>query len=152
MHLLICAVAVKRRVSETGDLLGPGILPIINPGSKRFLGWNKHRRLNLSIKVFSCDCHCGFAKYCSKNRYNLPRTVVVMYNWSNLNMKTQFEPKKIKSSLKESLAQIVASCTKLPIFKVIRETTQNGPTMKAKFNPLHLSQTKNLLDLGLIYG
>ena len=67
-------------------------------------------------------------------------------------MTRPFESKKTKGLVKESLAEIVARCSKLQFCKVTRETTQKGPTLNAKFNPLHLYHLKNLLDLGLIYG
>ena len=65
-------------------------------------------------------------------------------------MTRHLEPKKTKSLDKESLAEIVARCSKLLFCKVTRETTQKGPTSNVKFYPLHLSQAKNLLDPGLI--
>ena len=67
-------------------------------------------------------------------------------------MTRHFEPKRTKSLVKESLARIVASCSKLFFCKVTRETTQKGPTSNAKFDRLHLSQLKNLSYPGLIYG
>ena len=89
-------------------------------------------------------------KKCSKKRNNLLVKVVAMYTLSNFNMTRHFEPIKTKSLVKESHAEIVASCSKLLFCKVTRESTQKGPTSNAKFNPLHLSEHKNLLDPGLI--
>ena len=89
-------------------------------------------------------------KKCSKSRYNLPTKVVAVNKWSKLNITRNFEPKNNRSLVKESLAEIVDSCSKLLFCKVTRETTQKGPTSNVKFYPLHLSQAKNLLDPGLI--
>ena len=67
-------------------------------------------------------------------------------------MTRHFESKSTKSLVKESLAEIVASCSKLLFCKVTRKTTQKGPTLNAKFNPLHLYHLKNLQDPGFIQG
>ena len=127
-----------------------GFHPIFSQDPKDFWAGTSVEGWTFHSKLFSCDFLCAFAKNCSKNRNNLHVKVVAMYNWSNLNMTRHFEPKKTKSLVKESLAEIVARCSKLLFCKVTRETTQKGPTSNAKFNPLHLSQLKNLLDPGLI--
>ena len=44
----------------------------------------------------------------------------------------------------------MASCSTLPFCKITGETKQKGPTSNIKFNPIHMSQTKNILRPGLL--
>ena len=127
-----------------------GFFPISSQDPKDFWAETSVEGWTFQSKIFSCDFLGDFAKKCSKSRYNLPTKVVATIKWSNLNMTRHFEPKKSRSLEKESLAEIVASCSKLLFCKVTRETTQKGPTSNVKFYPLHLSQAKKLLDPGLI--
>ena len=127
------------------------ILPYIKPGSKRFLSWDKCRGLNFSIK----DIFLWFSMwFCKKN---VPKAGIIclqrLFLWINDQIwmwQEILSPKKNRSLVKESLAKIVASCSKLLFCKVTKEITQKGPTSNVKFYPLHLTQNKNLLDPGLI--
>jgi len=113
---------------------------------QNIFSWDKCRRFIYSIKDVVLWFSMWFCKKKSNNRYYLPRKVCIndqISTWQYI-----LSIKRVK--VKEILAEIVASCSKLLFCKVTRETTQKGPTYNAKLNPLHLSQTKNPLEPGLM--
>ena len=126
-----------KKISQTPYV---GFYPISSQDPKDFWAETSVEGWTFQSKIFSCDFLYDVAKKSWKRRDTLLRKVVATITWWNLNMTRHFEPKKNRSLEKESLAEIVASCSKLLFCKVTRETTQKGPTSNVKFYPLRLSQ------------
>ena len=113
-----------------------GFHPIFSQDLKDFWAGTTVEGWTFHLKLFSCDFLYAFAKNCSKNRNNLHVKVVAMYNWSNLNMRRYFEPKKTKSSKREPCR----NCGKM--FKTsIMQSHKRNHTKRSKFQSKVLPST-----------
>ena len=128
------------------------ISPYIKPGSRRFLSWDKSRGLNFAFEV---GPFCVFSLVTLQNRsFEHLATISGRLSFTRLLI---------------FLAQNALSCSNLINFTqqqpfqadiscfwntFLQKHIENHrkKTLNEKFNPLHLSQLKNLLDPGLIQG
>ena len=125
------------------------ILPYIKPGSKRFLSWDKCRGLNFALEV---GPFCVVSLVTLQNRSfehlatisaRLSFTRLLVFLGSKCLVMFKFDQLYIATTFTCRLFLFLEH-----LFSKPHRKSQKKITLNEKFNPLHFSQLKNLLDPG----